>query len=265
MFTPSTKDSFQKCVEKSVPPPKNQQPQTKKSYTKHPSLLKGYADKMHPVPRHLPYVIRLILRGIPQNRYSVRVLLIDLQSTSEYFIHVRPESEGGNIKYNHDAHPLNPSPNDSSPEYPRRDGTHIIFPFDLDESIASDESSEGPPSFDSNGNEHLYNSQSMNKENCPPLTEVPPPQEGQLLTPSQDVPIKMKRVHNHTRPVLPHPCSINVLPSPTNKWSETSHPIKADILGYHDATISHMHYFFHNDRGVAHTGIRRQHNCLHCL
>ncbi len=40
--------------------------------------------------------------------------------------------------YNHDARPINSSPNDSSPEYLLRDGTHIIFPFDLDESTDSD-------------------------------------------------------------------------------------------------------------------------------
>jgi hypothetical protein len=72
-------------------------------------------------------------------RYSVRALLTDLQSTGVYFIHVRPESEGGNIVYNHDARPNNSSPNDSSPEYLLHDGTHIIFHFDLDESTDSDE------------------------------------------------------------------------------------------------------------------------------
>jgi hypothetical protein len=50
-------------------------------------------------------------------------------------------------------------------------------------------------------------------------------------------------------PTLHHPCSLNVFPSPTNKWSKTSHPIKAAVLGYHDTRISYMHYYFH-DRQV---------------
>jgi hypothetical protein len=72
-----------------------------------------------------------------------------------HFIHVRPESEGGNVEYNIEDRPLNPSPNNYCREYPLRDGTHIIFPFDLDKSTDSDESSEGPPSFDSDGNEYF--------------------------------------------------------------------------------------------------------------
>lgn len=39
-------------------------------------------------------------------------------------------------------------------------------------------------------------------------------------------------------------CSINVLPSTSNKWSQTSHPIKDAFLVYHSIRISYMHYFF---------------------
>lgn len=88
----------------------------------------------------LPWPIGIILRqrhSLP--RYSVRVLLIDLQSTGVHFIHVRPESEGGNVEYNPEDRPLNPSPNDCTIALLLRDGTHIIFPFDLDESTDSDE------------------------------------------------------------------------------------------------------------------------------
>jgi len=47
---------------------------------------------------------------------------------------------------------------------------------------------------------------------------------------------------------LPHPCSLNVLPSPTNKWSATTHPIKAWLVGYYDYHISYKHFFFHQSR-----------------
>ncbi len=51
---------------------------------------------------------------------------------------------------------------------------------------------------------------------------------------------------------LPHPSSLDVLPSPTNKWSAMTHPIKAWVvcyLGYH---ISYKHFYFHQSR-VLHT------------
>ena len=51
---------------------------------------------------------------------------------------------------------------------------------------------------------------------------------------------------------LPHPLSLNVLVSPTNKWSATSHPIRGWIMGYKGAIISYRHFYFHNDR-VLHT------------
>ncbi len=69
---------------------------------------------------------------------------------------MRLESEGGNVKYKPEDRPLNPSPNDRTIALPLRDGTHIIFPFDLDESSYSDELSGGPPSLDSDGNDHYY-------------------------------------------------------------------------------------------------------------
>jgi hypothetical protein len=88
----------------------------------------------------LPWPIGIILRKrFLLLCYLVRVLLIDLKSTGVHFIHVRPESEGGNVEYNLVDRPPNPSPNDRTPEYPLRDGTHIIFPFDQDELTDSDE------------------------------------------------------------------------------------------------------------------------------
>jgi hypothetical protein len=47
---------------------------------------------------------------------------------------------------------------------------------------------------------------------------------------------------------LPHPCSLDVLPSPTNKWSATTHPIKALVVGYLGYHISYKHFFFHQSR-----------------
>ena len=103
----------------------------------------------------LPLAVRNMLRqrrSLP--RYSVRVLLTDLKFTGEYFVHVRPENEGGSIAYNPKNRPVNPSAIDRLIALLLRDGTHIIFPFHLDESNESDESSEGPPSLDSDRNEY---------------------------------------------------------------------------------------------------------------
>jgi hypothetical protein len=41
---------------------------------------------------------------------------------------------------------------------------------------------------------------------------------------------------------LPHPCSLDVLPSPTNKWSATTHPIKGKIFGFINSTVSYQHF-----------------------
>jgi hypothetical protein len=49
-------------------------------------------------------------------------------------------------------------------------------------------------------------------------------------------------------PHLPHPLSLNVLPSPVNKWSATSHPIRGLVMGYKGTPISYHHFYFHNDR-----------------
>jgi hypothetical protein len=44
---------------------------------------------------------------------------------------------------------------------------------------------------------------------------------------------------------LPHPCSLDVLPSPNNKLSATTHPIKGKIFGFINSTISYQHFYFH--------------------
>ncbi len=61
--------------------------------------------------------------------------------------------------------------------------------------------------------------------------------------PSAAVKLKTKT----TLPRIPHPLSLNVLPSPINKWSTTSHRIKKFVMGYIGLTISYCHYYFHDD------------------
>ena len=51
---------------------------------------------------------------------------------------------------------------------------------------------------------------------------------------------------------LPHPCSLDVLPSTTDKWSATTHPIKGEIFGSVNYTLLYQHFYFHQDR-VLHT------------
>ena len=89
--------------------------------------------------------------------------------------------------------------------------------------------------------------QNMNKENYD-NTEEAAPSEELPPEPSRDGPTKTKRKERSSCVVLPHPCSLNVLPSPTNKWSVTSHPIKAKTPGFYNTTISCKHYFFHDSR-----------------
>ena len=38
---------------------------------------------------------------------------------------------------------------------------------------------------------------------------------------------------------LPHPCIFDVLPSPINKWSATTHPINGEIFGFVNHTLSY--------------------------
>lgn len=47
---------------------------------------------------------------------------------------------------------------------------------------------------------------------------------------------------------LPHPCSLQLLPSPTDKWSATTHPIKGRVVGYHGYHLSYEHFYFHRSR-----------------
>ncbi len=51
---------------------------------------------------------------------------------------------------------------------------------------------------------------------------------------------------------LPHPKSLDVLPSPTNKWSATTHLIKGWTYGFFGYHIFYKHFYFH-DSLVLHT------------
>ncbi len=54
-------------------------------------------------------------------------------------------------------------------------------------------------------------------------------------------PIKTKKIHPSNPPRLHHPCSLDTLPSPTNKWSAMT------VMGFNGMTISYSHYYFHQD------------------
>ncbi len=60
-------------------------------------------------------------------------------------------------------------------------------------------------------------------------------------------PIKTKKIHPSNSPRLRHLCSLNTLPSPTNKWSAMTHPLRATVMGFNGMTISYGHYYFHHD------------------
>ncbi len=58
-------------------------------------------------------------------------------------------------------------------------------------------------------------------------------------------PIKTKKIHPSNLPRLRHhPCSLDMLPFPTNKWSAMTHPLRATVMGFNGMTISYGHYYF---------------------
>ena len=91
--------------------------------------------------------------------------------------------------------------------------------------------------------------------NAPPGTHPPPillnenvgPAPGQMQAQPQ-LTQGIKTMHLS----LPHPCSLDMLPSPTDKWSATTHPIKGEIFGFINSTISYQHFYFHQGR-ILHT------------
>lgn len=60
---------------------------------------------------------------------------------------------------------------------------------------------------------------------------------------------------------LPHPCSLNILPSPTNKWSAITHPVKGCLFGYLSYHIFYKPFFFPRCWCPPHKCVRSQHHC----
>jgi hypothetical protein len=58
-------------------------------------------------------------------------------------------------------------------------------------------------------------------------------------------PIKTKKVRLSRSPILPHPLSLDTLPSPTNKWSAMTHPLCATIMGFCGMVVLYAHFYFH--------------------
>ncbi len=83
---------------------------------------------------------------------------------------------------------------------------------------------------------------------APPSTHSPPTLLNKNVSPAPgQKQIQPQLTHGiktmHLR--LPHLCSLDVLPSPTNKWSTATHPIKGKIFGFINSTISYQHFYFH--------------------
>ena len=49
---------------------------------------------------------------------------------------------------------------------------------------------------------------------------------------------------------LPHPKSLDILLSPTNKWSATTHPIKGWTYGFFGYHIFYKHFYFNDNRAL---------------
>jgi hypothetical protein len=60
---------------------------------------------------------------------------------------------------------------------------------------------------------------------------------------------------------LPNPCSLDGLPSPTNKWSASTHPIKGWVVGYLGYHISYKHFYRGNPKGSTELDAAMGHNC----
>ncbi len=92
--------------------------------------------------------------------------------------------------------------------------------------------------------------------NHTPPNTCPPPilldeNVGPSLKQAQEQPQLIQGIKT-MRLCLPHPSSLDVLPSPTDKWSPTTHPTKGEILGFINSPISYQHFYFHQGQ-VLHT------------
>ena len=72
--------------------------------------------------------------------------------------------------------------------------------------------------------------------------------QNKIHSPAETTSTKTKKVHSSNLPKLLHPCSLDTLPSPVNKWSAIIHPLQAIVMGFNGMTISYAHYYFHQDR-----------------
>jgi hypothetical protein len=73
--------------------------------------------------------------------------------------------------------------------------------------------------------------------------------QNEMCTPAENMQlIKTKNAHPSNLATLRHPCSLDTLPSPTNKWSAMTHPLRATVMGFNGMTILYGHYYFHQDQ-----------------
>ncbi len=91
---------------------------------------------------------------------------------------------------------------------------------------------------------------------CPPLAPLtngaPPADDKQQHDPTNNKPTMTNTTLKTIKLCLPHPCSLDVLPSPTNKWSMTTHQVRGWAYGYLGYHIFYKHFYFHQSH-VLHT------------
>ncbi len=84
-------------------------------------------------------------------------------------------------------------------------------------------------------------------QDCPPLASlmnVAPSSDDEHCAPAVNKTTTIKTM----KLCLPHPKILDVLPSPTNKWSATIHPIKGWMYGFFGYHIFYKHFYFHDSR-----------------
>jgi hypothetical protein len=89
----------------------------------------------------------------------------------------------------------------------------------------------------------LNTKQCTTMADCLPLAKLSiqntthPPTEATQL-------IKTNKVCLLRLPNLPHPLSLDTLPSPTNKWSTMTHPLCTAVMGFCGLVIWYAHFYF---------------------
>ncbi len=87
---------------------------------------------------------------------------------------------------------------------------------------------------------------------CPTHKCCTPCDDKQQHAPTSNKPTTTKATLKTMKLCLTHPWSFHVLPSPTNKWSATTHPAIGWAFGYLGYHIFYNHFYFHQG-GVLHT------------